>query len=98
MALPLIILTLAVISIIFIFIYLWDMTSTPEEFTINQFLFILALFFLALEEVIEYYIASQGAPPLTILYEILNVASGLCIVAGFIVHMWSDQSLADEEK
>lgn len=98
MVLPIIPFVLSVIAIIFIFFYLWDTTSIPEEFTINQFLFILALFFLVFQEVLEYYISTQGEPALTILYGILDVASVICVVAGFLVHRWSDSALAEEKK
>lgn len=82
----------SLLGMAFAFVYLVDISrNRPEEFTIEQFLFIMALFLLALRGTIEYYLAFSSIRPMEFAYELLDVSSVVCIVLGFSMHMWGSE-------
>ncbi len=101
MVLDMLLFSLALVGMVFVLAYMWDLwtTSAKKGLPITQFLFILALFLFSLKGVFMYLISALNVPAFDLLYAILDIISLLSIIIAFGMYMWKGKKPGlDEEE
>jgi hypothetical protein len=99
MVLDMLLFSLALVGVVFVFAYLWDLAFTTKgDFPITQFLFILALFIMSLREVASYVISALQVPAFEVLYDTLDVVAMISIIVAFGMYLWKGKKPVEEEE
>ena len=89
--------SLALVGVVFVFAYLWDIAFTTKgDFPITQFLFMLALFLMSLREVLSYIISAFKVPAFELLYDVLDVVAMISIIVAFGMYLWKGKKIPEE--
>jgi hypothetical protein len=99
MVLEMLLFSLALVGVVFVFAYLWDLAFTTKgDFPITQFLFMLALFLMSLREVLSYVISALNAPAFQILYDVLDMVAMLSVIIAFGMYLWKGKKPGEDEE